>query len=182
MLYSYQSQTPAPLPNRIRLADGSTRTSLYGLPYIELQPMGFTGPYTIPAYNVETEKVVWSSQDLQYQIIPLTQEELDARAAQQLQDQIQGINYFNFWNSVIISPVYQKIRTQACSDLNVNTALTEFIAAVTDAKYGNVNVAAVQACINLLMGSLTLDQADIDELQAIMDNNDMSLIFTLPTI
>jgi hypothetical protein len=182
MLYSYQTQEPTKLPERIKLSDGSTRTSLSQLSEQELLSLGFTGPYTIPAYNVETEKVVWSSQDLQYQIIPLTQEELDARAAQQLQDQIQGINYFNFWNSVIISPVYQKIRTQACTDLNVNTTLTEFIAAVTDAKYGNVNVAAVQACINLLMGSLTLDQADIDELQAIMDNNDMSLIFTLPTI
>lgn len=182
MLYSYQAQTPAPLPNRIRISDGSTRTSLYDLSYADLQTMGFTGPYTIPACNNATEKVVWSPQDLQYQILPLTQEELDALVAQQLQEQIQGINYFNFWNSVIVSPIYQKIRTQACSDLNVNTALTEFIAAVTDAKYGTANAGAIQACIYLLVTALTLDQSDIDELQVIMDNNDLSLVFTLPTI
>lgn len=180
MLYSYQSQEPQPLPNRIRLADGSTRTSVYTLSQVELNELGFSGPYTQPAYNTATEKLVWSPQDLQYQIIPLTQEEIDAIAERELQQQIQNINYSNFWNSVIVSPLYQKIRTQACTDLNVNTALTEFIAAVTDAKYGNANIPAIQACIYLLVSALTLDPSDRAELQTLMEDNDLDKAYVLP--
>ena len=117
MSYSYQAQEPQSLPNRVRLSDGSTRTSLNELSSSDLLLLGFTGPYTQPSYNSSTEKVIWSSDDLQYQIVPLTQEELDALTAQELQNRINSISYLGFWNAFIQSPIYNKLRLAAAQDL-----------------------------------------------------------------
>ena len=59
MLYSYRNQRPAPLPQRIRMPDGFTRTDSSTYTQEEIQAAGFTGPYTEPSYNPSTEQLLW---------------------------------------------------------------------------------------------------------------------------
>lgn len=180
MLYSYQSQEPKTLPNRIRLSDGSTRTSLNELTSSELLSLGFTGPYTQPSYDSSIEKVVWSSEDLQYQIIPLSQSELDAIAAQQLQNRINNIDYLNFWNDLIQSPLYNKLRLAAAQDLSANTFCTELIALFSDAKNGTPNTQVIQHYLNVLFFVFNFTQQERTEIETLMTTHDLVCLYTLP--
>lgn len=180
MLYSYQSQEPRLLPNRIRLSDGFTRTSLNELSSSELLSLGFTGPYTKPSYDASIEKVIWSSEDLQYQIIPLSQSELDAIAAQQLQNRINNISYLNFWNDLIQSPIYNKLRLAAAQDLSANTFCTELIALFSDAKNGNPNTQAIQHYLNVLFFIFNFTSQERTEIQNLLTIHDLVALYTIP--
>ena len=59
MLYSLRQQRPAPLPFRIRLSSGFTRTEPASFTAEEIIDAGYVGPYTEPAYNHATEQLVW---------------------------------------------------------------------------------------------------------------------------
>ena len=59
MLYSFRQQRPAPLPQRIRMPDGFTRTDASTFTQDEIQAAGYSGPYTEPSYNPSTEQLLW---------------------------------------------------------------------------------------------------------------------------
>ena len=59
MLYSFRQQRPAPLPFRIRLSNGFTRTEPVSFTAEEIADAGYVGPYTEPVYNPTTEQLGW---------------------------------------------------------------------------------------------------------------------------
>ena len=59
MLYSIRQQRPAPLPFRIRLSNGFTRTEPASFTAEEITDAGYVGPYTEPAYDAATEQLLW---------------------------------------------------------------------------------------------------------------------------
>ena len=59
MLYSIHNQRPAPLPFRIRLSNGFTRTEPASFTAEEIADAGYAGPYTEPAYDAATEQLLW---------------------------------------------------------------------------------------------------------------------------
>jgi hypothetical protein len=59
MLYSLRQQRPSPLPFRIRLSSGFTRTEPASFTAEEIIDAGYVGPYTEPAYNPATEQLLW---------------------------------------------------------------------------------------------------------------------------
>ena len=59
MLYSFRNQRPAPLPFRIRLSNGFTRTEPASFTAEEIADAGYVGPYTEPAYDAATEQLLW---------------------------------------------------------------------------------------------------------------------------
>lgn len=59
MLYSYQGSRPAPLPFRITLPDGFTRTDPNTFTDDEIVAAGFTGPFTEPNYDPTTQQLDW---------------------------------------------------------------------------------------------------------------------------
>jgi hypothetical protein len=59
MLYSLNNQRPAPLPFRIRLLSGFTRTEPASFTAEEITDAGYAGPYTEPAYDAATEQLLW---------------------------------------------------------------------------------------------------------------------------
>ena len=181
MLYSYQAQEQQSLPNRVRLSDGSTRTSLNQLTPFDLLSLGFTGPYTQPSYNSSTEKVIWSSDDLQDQIVALSQQELDALAAQELQNRINSISYLGFWNALIQNPIYNKLRLAAAQDLSANTFCTELIALFSDAKNGNPNTQVIQHYLNILFFVFDFTEQEREEIETLMNTSNMSALYTLPS-
>ena len=58
-LYSLRQQRPAPLPFRIRLSNGFTRTEPASFTAEEITDAGYVGPYTEPAYDAATEQLLW---------------------------------------------------------------------------------------------------------------------------
>jgi hypothetical protein len=75
MLYSFNNTKPQPLPFRIRLPDGSTRTDSSTFTQEELTTSGYTGPYTQPQYNPKTEVLDWDGEN--YFIRPHNSQELE---------------------------------------------------------------------------------------------------------
>lgn len=59
MLYSFRGSRPAPLPFRITLPNGFTRTDPSTFTEDEITDAGFSGPYVEPSYNPATEELIW---------------------------------------------------------------------------------------------------------------------------
>ena len=59
LLYSHNGDRPQPLPFRITMPDGFTRTDPSTFTDEEITAAGFTGPYTEPVYDRETEQLNW---------------------------------------------------------------------------------------------------------------------------
>ena len=59
MLYSSHGNRPAPLPFRITLPNGFTRTDPSTFTEDEISAAGFTGPYVEPGYDPTTQQLDW---------------------------------------------------------------------------------------------------------------------------
>ena len=70
MLYSLNNSRPAPLPFRIRLSNGFTRTDPASFTEDEIIAAGFTGPYIEPPYDSVTEQLVWVDGDYVIEALP----------------------------------------------------------------------------------------------------------------
>jgi hypothetical protein len=89
MLYSHNTTDPAPLPHRIRFADGSTRTDRATFTPDELERAGYSGPYQRPECNSKLETIDWDSEALEYVVRPYSFDELQAQYAKVRQQRIQ---------------------------------------------------------------------------------------------
>ena len=88
-------------------------------------------------------------------------------------------DYIAFWDSLLISNVYQTIRTQALTSPAVLVAVTESLASLQDAKAGRPNVPAIQASINNLLAAGTFSQQDLAELGQLFVDANLQDTFTL---
>ena len=78
MLYSIKGEYPIDtLPHRIRLSDGSTRTDSSTFTADELSSAGITTVSDPPEYNADTHKLTWNTTDIDWDVVALTQEEID---------------------------------------------------------------------------------------------------------
>ena len=89
MLYSHHATAPAPLPHRIRFADGSTRTDRATFTPDELERAGYSGPYERPECNPTVETIDWDATALAYVVRPYSFDELQAQHAKIRQRRIQ---------------------------------------------------------------------------------------------
>lgn len=67
-LYSHNGLEPNILPHRIVLSNGTSRTDNTTFTEEEIADAGFTGPYEIPEFNLNTQKLIWNSETLSYSI------------------------------------------------------------------------------------------------------------------
>ena len=104
-----------------------------------------------------------------------------AELADHLPPPLAPPNYLAFWDSLLVSPIYQEIRAQALANAGVLVACTEFIAAVADAKSGRPNVPAIQACINNLMAAGEFTVEHLAELGELLSASHLDHLFTLPS-
>lgn len=61
-LYSYRGETPKPLPNRIRLSNGLSKTDVTTFTLEELSNDGYEGPYNLPPYDPDRYIPKWNSE------------------------------------------------------------------------------------------------------------------------
>ena len=81
MLYSIRNERPAPLPFRIRLSNGFTRTEPASFTAEEITDAGYVGPYTEPAYNAATEQLLWRDGEYVIEALPPVPRWVDFSAA-----------------------------------------------------------------------------------------------------
>tara|TARA_A100001515_G_scaffold135196_1_gene125943 strand:+ start:130 stop:612 length:483 start_codon:yes stop_codon:yes gene_type:complete len=78
MLYSIKGNYPVEtLPHRIRLSDGSTRTDSSTFTADELSSAGITTVSDPPEYNADTHKLTWDNIGIEWEVVALTQQEID---------------------------------------------------------------------------------------------------------
>lgn len=68
--YSFKGHRPVPLPWRITLPSGFTRTDPSTFTEDELQAAGFTGPYTEPPYDPATQQLTWDGTGYAVEALP----------------------------------------------------------------------------------------------------------------
>ena len=88
-------------------------------------------------------------------------------------------DYFAFWEALIQTGAYQSIRTQAAADLLMNTAATEFIALISDAKMGRPIEAAIQGSILTVLGTGTFTEGELLEFQGALEAGHLDSVYTL---
>ena len=88
-------------------------------------------------------------------------------------------DYFTFWESLLQTSAYQSIRTQSASSLLMNTAATEFIALIGDAKMGRPIEPAIQLSILTVLSAGTFTEAELLEFQAALVAGHLDAIYTL---
>lgn len=175
-LYSLNGALPAPLPARVRLSNGLTRTGPSTYTSEEISQWGYIGPIEEPAHDPSIEAIFWSEADAAYLVRQLVEEEIEAIRLQGLRSQA---NYLAFWDVLMTSTVYDSIREQSMVSLPMNTLATEFIALLGDAKAGRPNEAAIQASMDaiLLNGTFTNDQ--LTELAGALETGKLDSLYTL---
>ena len=102
-----------------------------------------------------------------------------AELAEALPPQLPPPDYQAFWDSLLVSAVYQEIRNQALSNPGVLVACTEFVAAFADAKSGRPNVPAIQACINNLMEAGDFTAEHLTALAELLSASYLAHLFNL---
>lgn len=75
-LYSYKGSEPTSLPNKITLSNGKSRTDSSSFSAEELKDAGFTGPYTVPSFDQEYQKLSWNSESLSYVVTDISDDVL----------------------------------------------------------------------------------------------------------
>jgi hypothetical protein len=98
MLYSNHQATPAPLPHRIRFADGSTRTDPTTFTPEELERAGYSGPYEQPECDYKIETVDWDG--TQFQVRPYNFDERQAQYAKVREQRIQLLKACD-WTQIV---------------------------------------------------------------------------------
>lgn len=68
-LYSLNGQRPGPLPFRIHMPDGSTRTDPSSFTEDEITAAGYIGPFLAPEYDPSTEELQWDGSS--FSVTPL---------------------------------------------------------------------------------------------------------------
>lgn len=132
-----------------------------------------------PSFDANAEELVEQDPVLvdgqwqrQWSVVPLSSEQMLERSRSRA-------DYNAFWLSLLQTNAFSSIRAQASQSLMMNTAATEFIALLGDAKAGRPMEVAIQQSINavLSVGSFTPD--DLAEFQAALEAGGLSQIYTL---
>jgi hypothetical protein len=182
-LYSYKNQEPSLLPHRVRLDDGTTRTSLDELSLDDLRSIGFIGPIEKPKFEKNTHRIEWNGNS--YEVIELTEQEIEKNMEEnkkiELEEGLKNINYTYFLESLFQTDVYKKLRNAAAQSLSVNTLCTELIALFSSANKGNFDKEVIQIYINILFLTFSFKDEEIEEFQRIMNSSNLHLLYKLPS-
>lgn len=88
-------------------------------------------------------------------------------------------DYVAFWAALVQTGAYAAIRSQASSNLAMNTVATEFIALIGDAKAGRPWEGAIQAAMAAVLALGSFTPAEREELQAALTAGGLETIYSL---
>lgn len=170
-LYSPNGAHPQELPDYWRFEDGTVRTDLPDLSDEQLRDLGWFGPIDMPptvGTSYYTHDYEWNSETLSYDATEVDEFEKERR-----------VDYQRFWNLLLDTSVYTKIKSTASQSLSANTLVTEFIALLTDAKMNSANKGKIQQILLEIITNISFSSEELQELQEIFLKSGMSSIYTL---
>ena len=88
-------------------------------------------------------------------------------------------DYRGFSTKLNESQAYSKIKTQATESLPLTVACTEFIAVLQDHKFGERNEFLFKQSFEAVLGLCSLEDADYQQLQCLMNLTGLGRIFTV---
>jgi hypothetical protein len=183
-LYSPPNRAyPQELPDYWKFEDGTIHTDLQELSDVELEALGWYGPITlpeeIPNTSNFTHNYTWNPNTLSFDAEEIDQYEKERR-----------VDYKGFWQLLLTGDIpgnientgavaYKKIKDAAKLSLEVNTIVTEFIALITDAKYGNPDMPKIQESFSQILLSISFTDEELMEIQQIFTKSGMFAVYTL---
>lgn len=207
-LYSPPNRScPQELPNYWKFEDGTVRTDLQTLTDAELEALGWHGPIEMPPslygygalepisyikYPIEsgrfagtsmfTHDYIWNSNTLSFDAVELSDTEKEKRIDYRmfwifLTDGV-GIDIEGLTNSSE-GIAYKKIKESAKTSLEVNTAVTEFICLISDAKNGIISTHKIRNSIIEILQLVQLTDEEMNEIKFIFAITGMYLIYNL---
>jgi len=163
---------PQTIPDLWRPAPGEEiRTDLPDLTDAELNALDWKGPIQMPPFagtSYFTHDYQWNKETREYDATELSEYEKQRR-----------IQYQRFWDDLITTSAYTKIKTAAGQSLLANTLATEFIALMSDAKNGHANITKIQEVLLEIVENITFTTEELAEIQTAFTQSGMSAIYTL---
>jgi len=162
---------PQELPDYWRFEDGTIRRDLPELSDKELTELGWHGPIQMPptpGTSYFTHNYEWNSETLSFDATEVDEYEKQRR-----------VDYQQFWNGLINTSAYIKIKETASQSLLANTLATEFIALMSDAKNNHANVEKIQESITNIFTNINFTEEELAEIQNVFANSGMSAVYTL---
>jgi hypothetical protein len=91
-------------------------------------------------------------------------------------------NHGLFWDSLVSSNIYTKIKQQALTSLPITVISAELISLFADAKVGNVKVEFIQDALIKLLENLVLEEQDYIQIQNLLITSKLDTLYniTLP--
>lgn len=169
--YSPNGAYPQELPNYWKFSNGTIRTDLPDLSDNELKELGWHGPIQMPptpGTSYSTHNYEWNSETLSFDAIEVNEYEKQRR-----------VNYQRFWDKLINTSAYVKIKETASQSLTTNTLVTEFIALLNDAKNNHANIGKIQESISNIFTNINFTKEELAEIQNIFIDSGMSAVYTL---
>lgn len=149
--------------------DEEPRTDLPELSDAELNALGWKGPIADVPFDFYTQDKNWNTETREWEVTELDQFNKEKR-----------VNYRLFWDTLIDTNAYAKIKSLAKQSLEVNTIATEFIALLSDAKSGNGNVTKIQEVLTEIVTAIPFTQEELAEIQTAFTEGGLYSIYTLP--
>jgi hypothetical protein len=162
---------PQQLPDYWKFEDGTIRTDLPELSDDELAELGWHGPIQMPPFegtSYFTHSYEWNSETLSFDAVDLQEEE-----------KRKMVRYQKFWDDLINTTAYKKIKTISSQSLLANTIATEFIALLTDAKNNHANVEKIQEVLLEIVENIPFSQEELGEIEKIFIDSGMYAVYTL---
>jgi hypothetical protein len=164
---------PQLLPDlwRESFPDGPIRTDLPDLSNEELNALGWKGPITMPPLegtSYFTHYYEWNKETREY----------DAFEFDEFEKRLK-VQYQTFWDLLLDTNAYTKIKLIASQSLAANTLATEFIALINDAKRGEANIKKIQQVLSEIILNIPFTEEEFVEIQEIFTKSGMFAIYTL---
>lgn len=161
LIPDYWKETPTSLPV----------TNLPDLTDEELNSLGWKGPIQtppLPGTSYLTHKFIWNQSTREYEAIELSDYEKRL-----------SVNYQYFWDKLLDSLAYAKIKSESVQSLATNTIVTEFIALISDAKQGKPNVEKIQSSLLEILSAISFTDDELSEINLILTESNMLSIYSL---
>jgi hypothetical protein len=160
---------PQMIPDYWRPAPGEeVRTDLPDLTDAELNALGWKGPIANVSFDFYTQDKVWNKETREYDILELDQNQKEKR-----------VNYQKFWDLLLDTDAYTKIKSVSSQSLEANTLATEFIALMSDAKRVQANVEKIQQILTQIISGIPFTPEELGEIQEAFTESGMYAVYTL---
>lgn len=163
-LYSFKGGFPKPLPS-----------GLVSKTPDELSELGYSGPYTAPAYSPRTQKLTWDGST--WFVVDLTDAEIEAQTNKKL---LERADFITFTAKLTGTTLYAELKTAASTSLPINVLCTELISQLTDAKLGHADLTALNALLVELDQELAFPDPLKQELWSLLNDCGLATLIIVP--